>query len=220
MATRERILEAAAELFAQYGFDGTSVRMIAERAEANQAAVNYHFGSKDGLLNEIMRSELSAMRDVIAAARAVPGDLETRVRQLIRMLVSKLWERRQWVRIIVDAALHRGEQLPVAVAEEIPRNLAMIMEFLGEDAREGVSAAADRRLAALHLMAPIVHLVVFGEFSGQVIGLDLTSEAARDIFAEHHARLFLLGAHGHPAGEKLRPNPHAEPEREETHGHE
>ena len=47
--TKEALLEAAGELFADYGFDGASTRMIAEKAGVNIAAINYHFGGKENL---------------------------------------------------------------------------------------------------------------------------------------------------------------------------
>jgi AcrR family transcriptional regulator len=47
-------MEAAFELFGKYGFEGTSVRDIAQKADANIAAINYHFKSKEGLYWEIM----------------------------------------------------------------------------------------------------------------------------------------------------------------------
>jgi AcrR family transcriptional regulator len=52
--TRARLLETARVVFAEYGFQGATVREICRRAEANVAAVNYHFGSKDGLLAEAL----------------------------------------------------------------------------------------------------------------------------------------------------------------------
>ena len=52
--TRERLLQTARAVFAEYGFQGATVREICRRAEANVAAVNYHFGSKDGLLSEAL----------------------------------------------------------------------------------------------------------------------------------------------------------------------
>jgi AcrR family transcriptional regulator len=48
-ATRKRLIEAAIEIFAAYGFDGASTRMLAERAKANLGAIPYYFGSKVGL---------------------------------------------------------------------------------------------------------------------------------------------------------------------------
>ncbi|MHC4823722.1 MAG: TetR/AcrR family transcriptional regulator [Planctomycetota bacterium] len=53
--TKERILQAAKELFAEKGFPGTSMREITSRAEVNLAAINYHFGSKEGLLLALVR---------------------------------------------------------------------------------------------------------------------------------------------------------------------
>ncbi|MFD8795706.1 TetR/AcrR family transcriptional regulator [Streptomyces vinaceus] len=53
-ATRSRLLEAAAELFAERGYERTTVRAIAERAGANQALLFRYFGSKHGLLTEVV----------------------------------------------------------------------------------------------------------------------------------------------------------------------
>jgi len=53
--TRIRILEAAAAIFAQHGFAATTIRQICSKAQVNLAAVNYHFGSKEGLYRETIR---------------------------------------------------------------------------------------------------------------------------------------------------------------------
>ena len=53
--TKLALILAAGELFAEHGVDGTSVRTIAEKAGANIAAVNYHFGSKENLYTETLR---------------------------------------------------------------------------------------------------------------------------------------------------------------------
>ena len=59
--TRTRILEAAEELFMQHGFEGTSLRLLTTKAGANLAAVNYHFGSKDALIEAVFRRRLDPM---------------------------------------------------------------------------------------------------------------------------------------------------------------
>jgi AcrR family transcriptional regulator len=72
--TRTRILDAAEELFMQHGFEGTSMRTLTSKAGVNLAAVNYHFGSKDALIEAVFRRRL----DPINAARIAELDrLET-----------------------------------------------------------------------------------------------------------------------------------------------
>jgi AcrR family transcriptional regulator len=59
--TRTRILDAAEELFMQHGFEGTSMRLLTSKAGVNLAAVNYHFGSKDALIEAVFRRRLDPM---------------------------------------------------------------------------------------------------------------------------------------------------------------
>jgi AcrR family transcriptional regulator len=70
--TRTRILEAAEELFMQHGFEGTSMRLLTAKAGVNLAAVNYHFGSKDALIEALFRRRLDPMNaERIAALDAL-----------------------------------------------------------------------------------------------------------------------------------------------------
>ena len=55
IGTKTRILEVARVLFAERGFEGTSIREIAKAAEVNVASVNYHFAGKENLFLEILR---------------------------------------------------------------------------------------------------------------------------------------------------------------------
>ena len=53
-STQDRILDAAEELFVEMGYAATSLRAIAQLADVNIAATNYHFGSKEGLLAAVI----------------------------------------------------------------------------------------------------------------------------------------------------------------------
>jgi len=89
--TRMRLLEAAREVFSQYGFQGATVREICRRAEANGAAVNYHFGSKDGLLAEALNfAPLKAMQNANVMAGECPKlRLRLFIHDLIMMLLDE-----------------------------------------------------------------------------------------------------------------------------------
>ena len=61
--TRERILDAGERLFMAHGYEGTSMRLITSEASVNLAAVNYHFGSKESLIQEVFRRRLDWLND-------------------------------------------------------------------------------------------------------------------------------------------------------------
>lgn len=75
-STKQRILGAAEMLFARHGFSGASLRQVTAAANVNLAAVNYHFGSKENLINEVFRrrlDDLNAQRlQALKAAHARP----------------------------------------------------------------------------------------------------------------------------------------------------
>lgn len=81
MSTKERIIETAEVLFARNGYAGTSLRDITEDAGVNVAAVNYHFGSKEGLLAAILDRVVvplneERLRLLVEASREGPPDLD------------------------------------------------------------------------------------------------------------------------------------------------
>jgi AcrR family transcriptional regulator len=90
-ATRQRVLEAAGPLFAEKGFEATSVRDITDRVGTSPASVNYHFRSKEHLYIETVKHaaesclQSSPMPDWPAGVPA-----ETRLREFIRTLLQRL----------------------------------------------------------------------------------------------------------------------------------
>lgn len=74
--TQERLLAAAAALFAERGFFGTTVREIAQRARVNIAAGHYHFGSKQELYLEVTRQQFEQIAAQLAARHASPTPAE------------------------------------------------------------------------------------------------------------------------------------------------
>jgi AcrR family transcriptional regulator len=89
-SARDRILEAAQRVFAIFGFDGASMRQIAEAAGVPVALVSYHFRSKDGLYRAVFYRRVPAIveqRDAgIAIAMSEP-DLDRRLELLVKVLV-------------------------------------------------------------------------------------------------------------------------------------
>ncbi len=68
MSTKTKILNAAEVLFADKGFNGTSLREITSQAEVNLAAVNYHFGSKKELIKAVMSRYMNELSPRLESA--------------------------------------------------------------------------------------------------------------------------------------------------------
>jgi AcrR family transcriptional regulator len=76
-AGRDQILDAAAELFVEYGVGGTSTRMIAERVGVRQASLYYHFAGKDEILAELLSGSVRPSLEAVQALVArVPGEVD------------------------------------------------------------------------------------------------------------------------------------------------
>jgi AcrR family transcriptional regulator len=94
--TRERILDAAERLFAEHGLEGVSTRDITALAEANVGAINYHFGSKEGLvfavfdrrLTPVTEERLAALDEVERSAGKAAPKAEAVLRAYIRPAVE------------------------------------------------------------------------------------------------------------------------------------
>ena len=87
--TRTRILDAAEELFMLQGFGGTSMRLLTAKAGVNLAAVNYHFGSKDALIEAVFRRRLDPMNVArIAALEALEASGTPDADAIIRAFVG------------------------------------------------------------------------------------------------------------------------------------
>ena len=117
--TKERILGAAEELFAQHGFAGTSLRQVTSRADVNIAAVNYHFGSKENLVNEVFRRRMDEMSErrlaLLREAREQrPGDLEAILAAFVEPALAIAQDRHggaAFVRVVARAYAEKNDSL-------------------------------------------------------------------------------------------------------------
>lgn len=141
--TKDRILDAAEVLFAQYGFDGASLRAITQLASVNLAAVNYHFQTKEALLKAVY---LRRLRPLNADRLARLDQLESQAQghpippaAIVRALIAPAF-----------AALEAGNPaialMGRAFADPSDSLRAILPEILGE--------VAARFLAALRQSLP------------------------------------------------------------------
>jgi AcrR family transcriptional regulator len=194
--TRQAIVKAATNLFAEKGFEGTTVRAIVAKARVNQAAINYHFDGKEGLYREILRTAVSAfMREEPGAdgGRALPREEALRrfIHQQLRPLLGRD-EMSRYVRIFAWESARPSKVLRQFVASNvspfISRAVELVRRFLPPDTSD-----QDALLTAIWLMGQCSVFVRNREhFSAPPFGLKID-----EAFVERLTdRITALALHG------------------------
>lgn len=166
-SVRGRLLDAAEELFCEHGFEGTSIRELAAVAHCNIASVNYYFGGKDKLYNEVFRRHFLMMRNTrIASIDKVMSQnggkplLEDLLRSFANAFIEPLVDESKGRRLIklmsremVDLHLPRN----IFLDEIIIPTLTVIQEALVKTCPGLEESKA--RLAILSIVAQLLHIV-------------------------------------------------------------
>ncbi len=141
--TKEKLLAAASDVFAEKGFRDATVAEICNYAGANVAAVNYHFGSKDALYQEAWRFSFAESMNAHPQDGGVSDDApaEERLRGQLRALIERISDAEN-----KDFKISQREfSNPTGLLDEVVRSeviplrektLALVSELLGPNASE------------------------------------------------------------------------------------
>jgi AcrR family transcriptional regulator len=121
--TRRALMDAAARVFAERGFHGTSIDAVAEEAGFTKGAVYSHFGSKEelylALLDERLSGELGGWVNIIETGISIPSVLD----EVQQGFIEELEHNRSWGILTLEFTLHamRDETIRARLAERIAR---------------------------------------------------------------------------------------------------
>jgi AcrR family transcriptional regulator len=138
--SRDRLIRAAARLFAEHGFDGVSVRQIAAAAEANSALVGYYFRGKEGLLFEVYRAlsepltEERMRRLEACSARGTAPALEQVIEAFVRPALDATTgqEGQVFTRLRAMLAGRHSDLLERVVAERFDASTTRFVDVLSQ----------------------------------------------------------------------------------------
>ena len=198
--TRSRILDAAEVLFMEHGFDGTSMRMITGSAGVNLAAVNYHFGTKELLIQEVFRRRLTDLNNarvaVLDQMEAEAGGAPLKPSRIVEAFFGTA------LRMAADVD-GGGHTFMCLLGRTYTEPNEFVRKFLAEEYAECV----ERFLSALYRALPEVELkeilwrfhFMMGAMSYAIAGTDALQLVTGKFDDEHPSRLaprlmsFLLG---------------------------
>ena len=134
-----RIIEESETLFAENGFNGTSVREIAKNADVNLAMISYYFGSKDKLLEAIFiyRGEITkiSLEEIVHSSKLTSMQ---KVNKLIEHYVNRVIEQQAFYKILAREMVvnHTGETENI-ILETKRRNLELVQQIISEGQKDG-----------------------------------------------------------------------------------
>ena len=154
--TRQRILDVAAELFVEQGYDGTSLREIAERLGVTKAALYYHFASKDQILRALLAPGNEVIAELIGRLEAARGSEEWA--EVLAWAVHQVFEHLDFFRL-VERNRH--------VSEVIMEAFASIEEHQQMHARveKAASAAASDVIEQVRMVAALGAVTGFDDWA-------------------------------------------------------
>ncbi len=190
--TPNRILEVAREFFAQRGYAGTTVRDIAVAAEANLAAVGYHFGSKQGLYEEVLRSQVAPLgRRLAQVCRAKMPPLD-RIEAIVHAVFEHIRMRPQMPAIIARE-LASGREINAAMAGTFREILPVLTGVIVEGQKDGSIRAGDPTLLTLSVMSQPIYFNLARPVIAAVAGLEVGDPETAERMAVHAAAVIRAG---------------------------
>ncbi len=172
--TRAKIQQIAVEFFTEHGYEGTSLREIAERLGVTKAALYYHFKSKEDIILSLVEDYQTQMDALIGWASEHPGNAETR-REILARYMHIVAERSQVFRM-----LHQNQAAMNTMAEAL-RTLKNAPLQLA-DQLAGPDASLRERARAMMALGSMS--VGWMYLCDQVPDRDELSEIVSDIAAE------------------------------------
>jgi AcrR family transcriptional regulator len=134
LKTRQRVLEAAVEVFAEQGFQKATVRDICKRANANVAAVNYHFRDKGGLYTAVLQYAHQCACEKYPPQLGLRGNatLEHRLQAFVRSLLLRIFDegRHAWHGKLMSREMFEPTRALDALVESNIRPLAQQLESI------------------------------------------------------------------------------------------
>ena len=154
--TAEKILIAARKTFAEYGYSGTHVDEIAQRAGVNKATLYYQIGDKDTLYANVIHQVLGNIAQGIAQAVARADSPEEKLKAYILFIADAVDKNPEIPPIMMREMAADGAHLPRVVVEDIVSVLKILVGVLDEGRARGIFVETVPFLIHMMIMGTIL----------------------------------------------------------------
>ncbi|GAC1442572.1 MAG: TetR family transcriptional regulator [Sediminibacterium sp.] len=154
---KEQIMNAATELFAEKGFEGTSIRDLAAKAGVNLAMINYYFGSKDKLFEAMIEFKAELMRGKLDEIASDPKRTEIeKIDAVIEIYVGRILSQPLFHRVLYQQLLvGQRESMQQTITGIFGKNSKIVKNILLQGMKKKVFKKIDPELTMATLIGTI-----------------------------------------------------------------
>ena len=150
--TRERILREAESLFATKGFEGTSIRDLAQACRISNAALYYHFPSKEVLLVETLKAALAHLLQAVQRAAQQGGNLRQSLRRISQAYMETVQQKRSIVQLLLLGGRELTEEVTNIIGEYYQKVPGVVAQVVARGMSRGECRRRDPDLVAMTLL--------------------------------------------------------------------
>jgi AcrR family transcriptional regulator len=174
---RDHILTVAERLFGEKGFDGTSVRDIAQQAQVNLAMISYYFGSKEKLLESLleMRANYTILEALNKDESLSPWE---KVDRVIEFYVDKIMRNLCFHNIMQQGNQAQSEEIREYITNIKLKNFEQLKEIILDGQKKQIFRNVDIEMTVGSFMGTISQTTLARHFYSKLFGIDRNNDAA------------------------------------------
>jgi AcrR family transcriptional regulator len=174
MDKKQQIIEAAIGLFAQKGFEGTSIRDLAAAADVNVAMVNYYFGSKEKLFEALVEIKAASARVRLEELLNDKSLLSIeKIDRIIDNYIERLFLNRKFHRLLhQEMLMNQRESLQESITALLLPNGLTIKAIIEQGIENGQFKQVDVTLTMVSLIGTINQLLLSKKYCLKLLGKD------------------------------------------------
>lgn len=188
-----RILEIAEQLFAVKGFDGVTVRDIAEQAHVNVAMINYYFRNKDDLYLRIVESYLEEASSELEKVLKEETDPRLRLKQFIDCYIDFLFSKPKSPQLMLRAGFQNDAHIDRFVSKYFAKYQMGLVNTIEEGIKAGYFVPLDPKLTVVSLLGMILWFFAAAPIFTRIPGMEDYLGCYRDKLTQHTWELFMKG---------------------------
>ncbi|HEY8041594.1 MAG TPA: TetR/AcrR family transcriptional regulator [Polyangiaceae bacterium] len=156
---KEEILDVATRLFAERGYEGTSMNDVAERVGMRKASLFYHFATKDALYEAVLDRLVATLRDALEAIYASTGSYAERIQAVTDTVVNVLGTHPFAARLLLREAMDWGPVIQGKLGDHIIEVLEAGAAFVRAGQADGAFVEGDPKQIVISAIG--IHFLPF-----------------------------------------------------------